>query len=73
MPEAEAVSRLRFSIFAAAVQGGLIALFVIFVRYAPEANGGKYFHENNKLPSPDASNQHINNYYPRKLFFFFSL
>ena len=58
MPESNSVLRLRFSIFAAAVQAGLIVLFIIFARYGEEANAGK-----NMPYKIMKANEHINTFY----------
>ncbi len=58
MPQAEIVMRLRFSIFAGAVQAGLIVLFIIFTRYGEESNAGvKMEYKITK------ANEHINTFY----------
>ena len=58
MASSEITSRTRFSAFAIGVQAAIIILFMVFVRYAPEANALK----DPTVTAKDA-NIEINHYY----------
>ena len=63
------IRQMSFGVFAIVVQVVLIILFVIFMRYNPNADGGK------DVKSSDIekqlANTDVNQYYAGKIFLFF--